>query len=333
MSTPELGWLALDIGARTHAVAVDMGRYVEKHATVENTPQALGALFKRLKGHCGQLRVVMEATGVYSLDTALQAVAAGAQVMVLNPKQAHHFAKAIRQRNKTDAIDARMLLRYGLSMPFEPWQPPSAEALALRQYGRYLGQLVDQRTRMKNQLHALCSTATTPKLLIHDLKRAIAGLTQRIASISREARKSIHADAALHARYKALLSVIGIGPTSALSLLGELLSLPQAMTARACVCHAGLDVRIHQSGTSVARAPRLSKHGNKHLRRALFMPAMSAVRHDPHARAFRDRLLARGKKKLQAIVAVMRKMLTAVWALVRNPDVYDGARLYAAVEG
>lgn len=332
MAKPELGWLALDIGARTHAFAVQIDAFQEQ-GTLENTPQAVGALLKRLQGRCGQLRVVMEATGIYWLDTALQAVQAGAQVMVLNPKQAHHFAKALNQRNKTDAIDARMLLRYGLSMPFAPWQPPTAGALALRQYGRYLGQLGDQRTRMKNQLHALCSTTTTPALLIKDQTAAIVSLTRRITRIGREAVALIRADADLHARYKALLSVIGIGPTSALSLLGELLALPQDLNARACVCHAGLDVRVHQSGTSVALAPRLSKHGNKHLRRALFMPAMSAVRHDPHAKAFRDRLVARGKKKLQAIAAVMRKMLTAVWALVRTPATYDGARLYVAQEG
>ena len=92
-------------------------------------------------------------------------------------------------------------------------------------------------------------------------------------------------------------------------------------------------MRVHQSGTSVALAPRLSKHGNKYLRRALYMPALTAIVHDPHAKAFRDRLLARGKKKMQAVAAVMRKLLTAVWALVRNPARYDGSKLFAVVQG
>ncbi|WP_187775783.1 transposase [Luteimonas suaedae] len=104
--------------------------------------------------------------------------------------------------------------------------------------------------------------------------------------------------------------------------------LPGDLSSRACVCHAGLDVRLHQSGTSVLQAPRISKHGNKYLRRALFLPALAAVQHDPHAKAFKQRLLARGKQKMQANVAVMRKLLTAAWALVRYPDVYDGAKLY-----
>jgi transposase len=98
------------------------------------------------------------------------------------------------------------------------------------------------------------------------------------------------------------------------------------------VCHAGLDVRIFQSGTSVDKAPRISRHGNKYLRRALFHPALVAGVHDPHARAFKERLIARGKKKMQANVAVMRKLLTAAWALVRNPAEYDGGKLFASLE-
>lgn len=122
---------------------------------------------------------------------------------------------------------------------------------------------------------------------------------------------------------------MGIAQVSAVALLAELMVLPKNLSSRACVCHAGLDVRLHQSGTSVAKPARISKHGNKHLRRTLFMPALSAIQHDPHARAFRQRLLDRGKKKMQANVAVMRKMLTAVWAIVRNPAEYDGSKLYA----
>src|SRR5690606_39690942 len=80
---------------------------------------------------------------------------AGAEVMVINPKAAHHFAKARGQRNKTDAIDAAMLLDYLPRMPFRPWQPPPLAVLQLRQYGRHLVRLTDQRTRARNQLHAL----------------------------------------------------------------------------------------------------------------------------------------------------------------------------------
>lgn len=331
MAKVDMGLVALDVGARKHAFAVGMGDK-DENGELDNTPEAITRFLKARGKQCQRLRVIMEATGIYYLDLALQVVEAGAEVMVINPKASHHFAKAMNQRNKTDATDARMLLAYLQRMAFQPWQPPEAAVLALRQFGRHLGRLSEHRTRMKNQLHALVSTRTSPRVLREDLETAVADLDRRIARLSEEAMKLVQADAAMSRQFAALDSIVGVGQSSALALLGELLVLPADMNSRACVCHAGLDVRIHQSGTSVALAPRLSKHGNKHLRRALYMPAMAAVAHDPHARAFRDRLVGRGKKKMQALAAVMRKLLTAAWALVRNPAPYDGSKLFAAME-
>lgn len=328
----EVGQVAFDVGARKHAFAMCVGNK-QKTGELDNEPAKILSFLKARRRACQRLQVVMEATGVYFLDLALLALEAGAEVMVINPKAAHHFAKALGQRNKTDAIDAGMLLAYLQRMPFQPWQPPSRVVLELRQYGRHLVRLTDQQTRVKNQLHALEATATSPRVLREDLRESIIDLGRRIERISKLAMAQVRSDEYLRAQFDALDSIIGVGEATAVSLLGELLALPRDLSSRACVCHAGLDVRVHQSGTSVALAPRLSKHGNKYLRRALYMPALTAIAHDPHARAFRDRLLAKGKKKMQAVAAIMRKLLTAAWALVRSPAKYDGSKLFAAVEG
>jgi len=326
------GLIAFDVGARKHAYAACVNGK-DDAGELDNTPEAIARFLAHQQARCGQLRVVMEATGIYYLDMAVQLAEAGVEVMVLNPKAAHHFARAMSQRSKTDALDARMLLAYLQRMDFVPWQPPPRAVLELRQLGRHLGRLAEQKTRLKNQLHALRSTRTSPAVVIEDMQDDLASLERRIERLSAEALARVRADAALSQRFDALDSITGIGPTSALALLAELLVLPRSMNSRACVCHAGLDVRIHRSGSSVELAPRLSKHGNKYLRRALYMPAMVAIVHDPHAKAFRDRLLARGKKKMQALAAVMRKLLTAVWALIRNPQAYDGAKLFASAQG
>lgn len=326
------GLIAFDVGARKHAYAACVNGK-DDAGELDNTPEAITRFLARQQARCGQLRVVMEATGIYYLDMAVQLAEAGVEVMVLNPKAAHHFARAMSQRSKTDALDARMLLAYLQRMDFVPWQPPPRAVLELRQLGRHLGRLAEQKVRLKNQLHALRSTRTSPAVVIEDMQDDLASLERRIERLSAEALARVRADAALSQRFDALDSITGIGPTSALALLAELLVLPRSMNSRACVCHAGLDVRIHRSGSSVELAPRLSKHGNKYLRRALYMPAMVAIVHDPHAKAFRDRLLARGKKKMQALAAVMRKLLTAVWALIRNPQAYDGAKLFASAQG
>ena len=321
--------LALDIGAKSHAYCLDTCSRVEQ-GTLANDPSALRTFLKALIGRTGALRMLVEATGIYYLDVALIAHELGAEVTVINPKAAHHFAKALGQRSKTDRLDAAMLLQCLKRMPFKRWQPPCKALLELRCYGRYLVQLIEQSVAAQNRLHALTSTQASPAALRADLKRFIASLSRRIDRIRAEAIALIQSDPKIQERFSALISIIGVAETSAVALLSELMVLPASLSARACVCHAGLDPRLFESGTSVHKAPRISKHGNKYLRRALYHPALAASVHDPLAKAFRERLLARGKKKMQAIVAIMRKLLTAAWAIVKNPRPYDAALLYVS---
>jgi transposase len=330
-SSPKTAWLALDIGAKSHAWASEIDG-VREHGTVENTPSALLAFLKGRLRHGTRLRVLVEATGVYYLDTALLAHTRGAEVMVIHPRVAHHFAQALNQRNKTDKLDAVMLLECLQRLPFQAWQPPSTARLQLRSYGRFLVQLTEMNTANKNRLHALASVKTSPRLLRDELKRMIASTDKRMARIRTHAMALIRQDTELTARFHALCSFKGIAEISAIALLSELITLPTTLSSRACVSHAGLDPRLFESGTSVHKAPRISRHGNTYLRRALFLPALSAAQHDPRTQAFRDRLIARGKKPMQATVAVMRKILTAAWAVMKDPVPYDSARLYADLD-
>ena len=323
--------LAFDIGAKSHQFALDLGDRIEQ-GEIRNEPMALRAFLQRLLKSGRRVRVLMEATGIYFLDLALLAHELGAEVVVINPKQAHNFAKALGLRSKTDRLDARMLLEFLRRMPLEQWMPPKRECLQLRQIGRYLMQLTDEQTAAKNRLHALESTRETPRFLREDLRRSIRGVERRLQRIRDQALELIEHSESLRESFRALETMIGMADKSALSVLGELCVLPLSLSSRACTSHAGLDVRLHQSGTSVQKPGRISKQGNKYMRRALYMPALSAGLHDPHAAAFKQRLLANGKKPLQANTAIMRKMLTAAWAIVKNPQPYDGARLYATIK-
>jgi transposase len=136
------------------------------------------------------------------------------------------------------------------------------------------------------------------------------------------------ADPELERRYQLLLSIPGFAVTSALHTLAELLLLPADMDVRQWVAYAGLDPRHHTSGSSVEKKPRISKAGNKHLRRALYMPALVALVHEPHLRAFYQHLLARGKCKMQALVAVMRKLLHAIFGMFKHHQTFDGSKVY-----
>jgi transposase len=324
--------MALDVGSRTHAVAVSDSR-LGAMAEVANEVKALRKLFAALARQAPDAWVVMEATGVYHWQAATLAHAAGLKVAVVNPKVTANFAKALGQRNKTDRVDAQVLLRYAQSASLVPWQPPRRAVIELRAISRHLLVLTQQLVDARNRLHAEEAMGEAPAFVLRAYRQEVARLEKQIEQTSAEAMKIIRADADLKAQYDALDSIKGVAKASAIALLGELASLPQEMTARACVAHAGLDVRQHQSGTSVAKPGRISKHGNRYLRRALYMPALVAIHHDPHAKAFYERLKAKGKKPLQALCAVMRKLLTAAWALMKNRSTYDGSRLYAALEG
>ena len=128
--------------------------------------------------------------------------------------------------------------------------------------------------------------------------------------------------------FQRLLSIPGIGETSALRLLAEWAVLPEGMKPPQWVAHAGLDPRPHESGRSVHRPRAITKAGNKYLRAALYMPALVAIRHQPNVKAFYDPLIAAAKKPLQAITAVMRKLLHAIWGVWKHDQVFDGQKFY-----
>lgn len=275
-------------------------------------------------------RIVMEATGVYFLNLAMALHQAGLPVCVINPRSFKHFAALKLTGSKTDPIDAALLAEYAECLRPALWQPPRKEWLAVRELGRQVNRLVGERTQAKNRLHALSVTQTTPTLILDDEREGIAALEARIERIRKAALELIEADAQLLAQFHAITAAKGVGETSAIALLAELCTLPAQLKAPQVVRHAGLDVRLNTSGSSVERPGRLSKAGNAYLRAALFMPAMAAVRHDTRAKAFYQALLARGKKPIQAICAVMRKYLTGIWACMRSQEPFDSNRLFSS---
>jgi len=128
--------------------------------------------------------------------------------------------------------------------------------------------------------------------------------------------------------FKLLISAKGIGEASAVALLGELAMLPPGLSVRQWVAYAGLDPRPVESGSSVRRAAHISRQGNVRLRSALYMPALVAKRFDPNVRAFAEHLLAKGKSKLVVTTAVMRKLLHAIYGMMKTMTTFDGEKFY-----
>jgi transposase len=314
----------LDVAVRRQGERLETARF-------DNNAAGHRKLVRWLTKRGGMARVVLESTGTYSLDVALALHhARGIAVMVANPRAVKQFAGALMQRSKTDLTAAAALREYAARMPFVVWQPPAAEVLALRGMARRIAALVVERTRERNRLHAVQATAERLAVVVDDIEVNIRHLERRIELLTAEAVALISAHTELHRAFERLTSAPGIATHSAVQLLPELLVLPDDMTVRQWVAHAGLDPRACQSGTSIDKPARISKVGNTHIRRALFMPALVAVRHEPHVKAFFDHLVARGKKPIQAYVAVMRKLLHAIYGMFTTNTTFVAAKFYAA---
>jgi transposase len=149
-----------------------------------------------------------------------------------------------------------------------------------------------------------------------------------LQQLRREAAKCIAAEEELQQKLQLLVSVPGIAQSSALQILGELAVLPGDRDIRQWVAYAGLDPSEYRSGESVRRQNRLSGGGNRHLRQALYMPALVAIRWEPHLRGFYQHLVNRGKRKKQALLAVARKLLHAIYGMFRSLQRYDGSRVF-----
>ena len=320
----------IDVGSKQLHLAVGEGEKALKVEAFANTYEGFGLLLSQLRKHKVN-RVVLEATGVYHLDLALALhEAKGIDVMVLNPKTAKHYAEARMARTKTDPVDAALLAHFAQHMPFTRWQPPRSAVLALRACSRRLAALTHQCTQAKNQMHALSQTRTTPGFIREDVRLTIQQLQAQIADLQAKTVSLIHEDEALQTAFTQLLSIKGVGEKSAIQLLGELLVLPTDMRAKQWVAMAGLDPRHHRSGTSVEKKTRISKVGNRYLRMALFMPALSAARHVPEVRGYYHHLIEdNGLKKMQALCAVMRKLLHAIHGMWAHQQLFDPSRFYA----
>jgi len=216
-------------------------------------------------------------------------------------------------------------------MPFVAWQPPAPQILERQAIARRIDQRHTELTREKNRRHAAEFAGDSANAIAHDIEVNIHHLERRIARIQDSGLQLVRGVPTLATKLAHLVSTKGIAEASAMRLLAELLVLPDDLAAPQWVAQAGLDPRPYESGSSVNRPRRISKVGNRHLRAALYMPALVAIQHEPNVKAFYDKLIGAGNKPMQAVVAVMRKLLHPIWGMLKDQD-FDGNKFFKLTE-
>lgn len=277
--------------------------------TSATTPAAIDQLIARLI----ELRpdvVVVEATGGYERAVVAAAVAAGLPIAIVNPRQVRAFAKAVGQLAKTDAIDAALLALFGARVRPAVRPLPDEETQALAALLARRRQLQDMLVAERQRLE---KATTTP--VRRDLRQHIRWLERRVDDVDEDIDRAIKRSPVWRVKDDLLQSVPGIGPTVARTLLAELPELGQ-LDRRAIAALVGVAPFNRDSGRS--RGRRYIRGGRSSLRASLYMGALVAARHNPVLRSYYQRLRDAGKPSKVALVAVMRKLLTIVNAMMKH---------------
>jgi transposase len=265
---------------------------------------------------------VMEATGVYHEHLAYYLHERGHRVVIVLPTKMKNFVKTLDTKSKTDRLDARAIAQFGLERSLEPWIPPSPQLRTLKILAREYDALVQQTVRIRNQIHAKDHTVTPPPETIARLREQHRLLVRQMKAVQLQMRAIVQEDRDLSGRITNVTSAQGVGFMTAVRVIAETGGFHLIHNAKQLTSYAGYDVVIRQSGKRTGK-PAISHKGNSHLRRAVYMPALAAIRSNPQLRRFYLRLLKTKSNKKVALVAVARKLLCLIYALWRTNTPYD----------
>lgn len=313
--------LGVDISKKTFDVTLidEQGRTHYKQ--FDNTPSGFNQLQGWLNKHqVSQLHACMESTNIYWEDLALFLHQQGYQVSVVNPARIKGFAQSQLQRNKTDKQDSQLIASFCQLTTPKLWTPPTPEQQKLRALVRHLQNLkreVVRHTQRQNDCRAEEVCASLQEI-IKTLQNQIITLEQQIETFIEQ-----HPD--LKKKQALLMSIKGIGATTANLLLAEMYDLAEYKNARAAAADAGVTPSHHQSGTSIWRRAKMSKVGKSTVRAGLYWPARTAMKYNPIIQVFKERLLKKGKSNKVIIGAAMRKLLHIAFGVLKSGKPFDPA--------
>lgn len=313
--------VGIDVAKAKVDVALKLPAGKWKTKVVANSAAGFGELRSWLAKHAVDCaHVCMEATGVYWERLAEDLADNGFAVSVTNPAQIKAFAGALGVRTKTDAVDAKVIAEFCASANPRLWVPAPRSVRRLKALVARREALLDLRTQESNRLEV----APTEQVR-RSIEEVMAHLQTQIEQIERQIKQDVDDDPTLREQRQLLASIPAVGEGTAAMFLAHYGGPLRFGKVRQAVAFAGLDTRKHESGSSVQGKPRLSKQGHSSIRRALYMPALTAMSRTAWGKAFTQRLLAAGKPKKLILGALMRKIVAIAYGVLKSGKPFNPA--------
>lgn len=269
------------------------------------------------------IRYVMESTGVYHESFAYYLDEKEQEVSIVLPNKISNYVRTLDVKTVTDKTAAEAITRFGLERKLDTWKKPRDTYRDIKQLTRERDQIVEERSIVKNHLHAEESGAYPNKSSVARIKDRIKFLNKQEKAIKEEIAALITNDNEVKENVVLISSIPGVGNLTAAIILAETNGFELIRNKRQLASYAGFDVKEKQSGTSVRKKPRISKKGNKQLRKAMHLPALCAIRHDERFKTIFARLVSKDGIKMKAAVAVQRKLLEMAYTLYKTRSIYD----------
>lgn len=286
-----------------------------------NSAQALAQWLTLQKCDPSQAHIIMEATGVYHEHLADDLHQSDILVSVINPHRVREFAKGMGILTKTDKVDAYVLACYGCLKQPENWLPPSQEIRKLKALLQHRDSLLNDKQRIENRLSTLKST-TAPEEVLTSLESIEQNLKDELARIERLIAEHIDKHPRLKNDLKLLKSIDGVGEQIGWNMLA-IIRGNNFRSAEQVAAYLGVIPIERRSGTSVCGRARLSRIGPPGIRAKLYMGAIAAISWNSHVRALYERLRLKGKAKMVAIGAAMRKLVHLCYGVLHTQQPYD----------
>lgn len=300
---------------------------VKASRTFKNKLTGFKGLVQWIERHCFadvQVRITIEATGVYYEQLVyflndLQQY----HISVVLPNKSKAYVKSLGIKTKTDKVDAQALGQMGLERELDKWQPLSDNFRTIKHLSRERVSLLEEKVALINKLHALNHSYAPQRQVITRLQKRLQLIARQIKVVEKEIKQQIKQEPQLEQRLSKACQVKGLGLITVATIVAETGGFELFSSRKQLTSYAGYDVVERQSGSSVNGKTRISKKGNRFIRRALHCPALTAVRYEPQFKQLYERVYARSAVKMKGLVAVQRKLLLLIYTLFKNNVDYD----------